>query len=209
MMSKFCGRLLMIIGLLLMAAALSLTIFNIWDEQRAEDTAEELLQKWEEEKLIGHGTNTDAGAAVIPDYILDPNMAMPTKMIEGVDCIGTLQIPAMSAELPVISNWSYPNLRIAPCLYQGSVYLDNMIIAAHNYDRHFGQIKTLQQGDQVIFTDAADNLFYYSVAEMEVLQSTAVKEMSAGNWDLTLFTCTIGGQTRVTVRCLREETEGR
>ncbi len=28
-----------------------------------------------------------------------------------------------------------------------------------------------------------------------------VEEMITGDWDLTLFTCTLGGQTRVTVRC--------
>ena len=29
--------------------------------------------------------------------------------------------------------------------------------------------------------------------------------MEAGDWDLTLFTCTIGGQTRVTIRLERVE----
>ena len=37
--------------------------------------------------------------------------------------------------------------------------------------------------------------------EIERLRPTAVKEMTSGDWDLTLFTCTVGGQSRVTVRC--------
>ena len=38
-----------------------------------------------------------------------------------------------------------------------------------------------------------------------VVSFTAVEEMTAGEYDLTLFTCTYGGQSRVTVRCDREE----
>jgi sortase A len=36
---------------------------------------------------------------------------------------------------------------------------------------------------------------------LEILRPTAVEEMISGDWDLTLFTCTIGGATRVTIRC--------
>ncbi|MGN0969549.1 MAG: sortase, partial [Evtepia sp.] len=54
----------------------------------------------------------------------------------------------------------------------------------------------------VLFTDADGNQFRYTVAQVETLAKTAVEEMAAGDWDLTLFTCTLGGQTRVTVRCV-------
>ena len=39
---------------------------------------------------------------------------------------------------------------------------------------------------------------------------TAVEEMEAGEWDLTLFTCTPDSRSRVTVRCVRtqEDEEG-
>ena len=43
----------------------------------------------------------------------------------------------------------------------------------------------------------------YTVAELETLGKYDVEEMTSGDWDLTLFTCTYGGQSRVTVRCLR------
>ena len=54
-----------------------------------------------------------------------------------------------------------------------------------------------------MFTDVDGNVYNYEVAELETLQPAAVDEMKSGEWDLTLFTCTIGGQTRVTVRCDR------
>ena len=77
-----------------------------------------------------------------------------------------------------------------------------MIICAHNYDRHFGLIKTLEEGDKVSFTDVYGDRFDYEVSEVTILQPTDVDEMKDPvDWDLTLFTCTIGGATRVTVRC--------
>ena len=58
---------------------------------------------------------------------------------------------------------------------------------------------------EVSFTDAVGNVFLYTVAELETLGKTDVEEMQAGDWDLTLFTCTYGGKNRVTVRCVPAE----
>ena len=85
------------------------------------------------------------------------------------------------------------------------IYLNNIVICAHNYSTHFGQIKNLSIGDNVIFTDMSGNIFNYKVTDMSILQPTAVDDMYSGDWDLTMFTCTIGGATRVTVRCQRTE----
>ena len=87
----------------------------------------------------------------------------------------------------------------------GSAYTDDLIIAAHNYTRHFGNLKNLEPGDRIIFTDVDGNVFSYEVILRETLMPTAIEEMESGDWDLTLFTCTIGGAYRVTVRCQRAE----
>ena len=70
-----------------------------------------------------------------------------------------------------------------------------------NYQSHFGRLKELLPGDLVQFTDVDGNVFSCSVVETEILEKTDVEELESGDWDLTLFTCTIGGKTRVTVRC--------
>ena len=36
-----------------------------------------------------------------------------------------------------------------------------------------------------------------------VLEPTDIEEMLSEEWDLSLFTCTFGGATRITVRCER------
>ena len=58
-----------------------------------------------------------------------------------------------------------------------------------------------QVGDAVRFTDGAGTTFSYVVSEIQQLPGTAIEEMAAGDWDLTLFTCTLGGQARLTLRC--------
>ena len=143
-------------------------------------------------------------AASQPSFVLYPEMEMPTQEIDGQTYIGMVEVPSLELSLPVISEWTYPRLKKAPCRYTGSIYSKDMVICGHNYDRHFGRLKDLAVGDEVRFTDMDGNVFIYSVCGMEQLQKYAVEEMLAGEWDLTLFTCTKGGLTRVTVRCRLE-----
>ena len=197
------GTVCMGLGLLLLLGALGLSGYNIWDEGRADAAAEETV----------HALRTrtpdlevlDPQGELIPNYVLDPQREMPVIEVEGHDYVGYLNIPALGLDLPVMESWSYPNLKLSPCRYKGSVYDNDLIIAAHNYQRHFGGLKTLSPGDEVRFTDGDGNVFTYSVAALEQLQPTQVEEMEEGGWDLTLFTCTVGGQQRVTVRCTLKE----
>ena len=211
------GKICTGIGLLLLAAALFLTAYNLWSDAMAaisiDIVLEQLTPELEtaEEKaeisLPAIPSGESLEEAYIPDYILNPEMEMPAEEIDGQQYIGVLRIPALSLELPVISEWSYPSLQIAPCRYAGSAYLNNMVIAAHNYYSHFGYLKNLSQGDEVTFTDMDGNVFRYEVAELETLSPFAIEEMTGGDWALTLFTCTVGGQSRVTVRCELTEDE--
>lgn len=75
------------------------------------------------------------------------------------------------------------------------------MISAHNYQRHFGRINELRPGNTVIFTDVDGNRFKYEVVLKETLAPTDIESMTNAEFDLTLFTCTVGGSYRVTVRC--------
>ena len=185
-------------GLFLIAAGLVLAVYNIYDANRAAGSVSQVVST-----LNAVQPERELEENEIPDYLLNPDMDMPEQEIDGKFYIGRLEIPACGLELPVISWWSYPDLKIAPCRYAGSAYLDNLIIAAHNYPSHFGNLKNLKQSDELMFTDMDGNIFRYAVVEKEVLKDTAIEEMKAGEWDLTLFTCTVGGASRMTVRCER------
>ncbi len=194
-MRRRSGTVLIVMGALLLLAALSLSVYNREDAQRANHVSQEVLAKLEDEMTV----------PILLEEKRPAGGMMPTIWIDGYEYIGTLTIPRFGLELPVMSEWSYEGLKIAPGRYSGSVWNDNLIICGHNYERHFGNLRNLTPGDTVIFTDVLENVFTYEVREIDTLSPTAVQDMIAGNWDLTLFTCTIGGQTRVTVRCSKTE----
>lgn len=196
-------------GLLLIAAGLCLAGYNLWDAHLATDSVAKLIQELEAQT----DSTTEYQSLEVPDqperktpaYLLDPNIDMPTIELDGNEYIGTLEIPSLELSLPVMSEWSYQGLKFSPCRYAGSAYLNDLIIAAHNYPAHFGLLWELKEGDAVIFTDIDGNQFSYAVSEMDQLPSIALKEMESGTWDLTLFTCTVGGKARVTVRCILDD----
>ena len=202
------GTSMILLGLLLIAVALFLTAYNLYDEQRAEQSALQVIDRLEDYLPLEVPTEASTEPIVeqapmpndAPDYVLCPDMEMPVKTINGIDYIGVLQIPSLELELPIASEWNYPNLKTAPCRYSGSAYLNNMIICAHNYSSHFGKLKSLSEGDVATFTDMAGNVFIYKMVERETLNPSDIEEIEDGDWDLTLFTCTVGGKTRVTIR---------
>ena len=56
--------------------------------------------------------------------------------------------------------------------------------------------------DDVYIIDINGKRHSYSVEEIEVLDDTDVQKMIQSDWDLTLYTCTYGGQQRLTLRCM-------
>ena len=201
------GNILKGAGLILVTAAVLLLVYNLWDGHRARESEEAILAEYlQENKKASESPDASdkEDEQNIPDYLLNPDMDMPEytlKSLGAVACIGILEIPALDLELPVISSWSYSSLRQAPCRYSGSAYKGDLVIAAHNYQSHFGGLRTLPEGSEVFFTDAVGNRFSYYVAVTEALTPWSVDDMTSGEWPLTLFTCTLDSQNRVTVRC--------
>ena len=193
------GLFMIIIGLLLVLVALFIVGYNLYDDFRAEQEAIQAAISLEE-YLFSKNSDSLTDENATPDYVLFPDMEMPIKTVNGTDYIGILKIPSLELELPIISEWNYSNLKTAPCRYSGSAYLNNLIICGHNYTAHLGRIRRLSEGDIATFTDIDGNVFTYKAVEQETLLPTAVEDMESGDWDLTLFTCTLGGRTRVTVR---------
>lgn len=197
---KHRGNVLMVIGIALVLAAVTLTAYNFWDESRAESAAQQVLSELdaivEEESAADYEPIED-----VPEYVLHPEMDMPSLTLDRNKYIGVLEIPVIGLRLPIMNEWSTSNSKTAPCRYSGTAYLNDMVIAGHNYRSHFGSLNKLQIGDEILFIDIDGNRFLYNVMETEVLAPTEINRMVSGAWDMTLFTCTYGGRTRFTVRC--------
>ena len=189
--TKKAGAVWIAIGVILLIAALALTLYNRWDAERANRAAQDVVD--------------ELNAAIPDEAPIYPDLygEMPTIEIDGNLYIGTLTIPSLDLVLPVMADWDYGKLRISPCRYSGSYYTDDLVIAGHNYAKHFSPIKWIEPNSDVYFRNAEGTVYHYIVDNVETLQPTQVEDMVAGDWDLTLFTCNTGGQSRCTVRCVR------
>lgn len=208
------GTIFIYTGLLLIVAALLLTGYNVAEEQRAAASVKWVVTELQIKETSAAAQETEPFAAMqepgereIPDYQLNPQMDLPEQQVEEQVYIGILEITSAGLRLPIIGEWSYPALRISPCRYAGSPYTDDFVIAAHNYRSHFGCLDKLAMGEKICFTDLDGNQFCYKVMERTTLNPGDTADVIHSAWDLTLFTCTIGGQYRVVVRCEREKEE--
>ena len=190
------SKILIYIGLFMIICSLLLSGCNIYADIYANQLAHEVNK--EIENIIEN--SNEKWKDIYQDVL---NMEMPTTKIDGNLYIGTLKILKLDLSLPIMNKSSSSNLKIAPCRYYGSVYTNDMIIAAHNYRSHFFRIHELQEHDQIIFIDIDGNEFIYEVSAIEILEPIDVDKMIHNDYDLTLFTCTVGGEKRIVVRCNR------
>ncbi len=203
MNKKKLGNLFIKIGLLLIIAALCLTAYNVLDGVMAGKKSEQALEQLKSNIEGTDNSLDDMTSDGRPLYEKYPEMDMPLVEIDGEYYVGILEFPSLNITLPVRGEFSYSGLKTAPCRYDGSVYLNNMIIAGHNYSSHFRTLSNLSIGDRVSFTDGDGNLFLYDVEEIVQVDGKDIEGMKTGNWDMTVFTCTLSGQARVTVRLSR------
>ena len=196
-------------GTVLMLAACVVYAYARWDDHRAAASAGAALLAIEtrlSEDEAPAPTVSSAGAFT-PDEPEEadaaPAYTETTIEIDGVCYLGTIRFPRRGLALPVIADWAFDSLRLAPVRYAGSVATDDLVIAGHNYSTHFSVLHQVETDEEIVFTDAAGREIRYVVRMTEVLEPTAVEEMVSGDWDLTLFTCTYGGKTRRAVRCER------
>ena len=208
-MRKGFGICCLILGICCLIASVGLIAYNHWEEEHAQNASETILQDVQdnildnkhEEPVLKETITEESDYDNAPEIPMEIPTEMLTAQVDGYDCIGVLSIPVLELELPVLTDWSYEKLKIAPCHYFGSYYETDFVIAAHNYQSHFGRLSTLQPKDLILFTDISGNVYCYEVVLLETLPADATEEMITSGFDLSLYTCTPGGSNRVTVRC--------
>lgn len=196
----------MLLGVMLLLSAAMLLINNQHEDDLALEHVQLVIpalqeQIQQEQALILEETIPEITDHTPAEYLKPEDLVMTEKVINGYAYIGYLTIPDLGLELPVMSEWDSRRLQISPCRYSGSLRGEDLVIMAHNYKSHFGRLSKLSLGAQVQFVDMDGKSWNYQVAAMDVLAAESVEEMTAGEYDLTLFTCAPNRITRVTVRC--------
>ncbi len=198
---KVLGSCMILLGLLSLSGAAALFLYNNGLEEKAEELADgvvPILHQIIQEKTFFMEEGAEDGTN-------SQSTVMETAEVEGLEYIGILTLPTLKLEMPILSEWNNPNLKRAPCRYKGTIQERNLIIAGHNYKNHFGLLEGLSLGETVLFTQLNGTVTEYIISRKEQLEGSDVDKMAEGEWDLTLFTCTISGKKRVTLRCVRSE----
>ena len=201
-MSKKAGIFCVIMGVVLMLSALLFMFYNKYEERRAGWEAQLLLADIQyaiEQKTEQYELTTEENIEGMKDTA--PIEAEPAELqvttINEEEYIGYLSIPDLSLMLPVMSEWDYNRLKSAPCRQFGSSATDDLVIAAHNYKTHFGELSKLEAGAEISFTDMNGNQNFYTLSKLETIAPEAVDVIQNGEYDLVLYTCTQNGAARV------------
>lgn len=196
------GTFCIILGSALIFASLALFLFNYWEQEQAGAASASAMPQIVE---AIHQRQEESVSPQEPAHTFVDERRMEEVTVNGFNYIGFVGIPSLELELPIISQWNDYRLKYAPCRYWGDMYTEDLVVMAHNYPTHFGSLEDLRAGDRVTVTDMNAVTFTYEVMAVDVLDPYATEEMVSGEYDLTLFTCTYGGASRVTVRCDRVE----
>ena len=199
-MRRLLSGILIGLGVLLILGAAGLLLYNRQEADEAASVSAKVLPQISEYLEAVHET------ATIPPPETDPYAPpreMPVAEIDGQLYVGVLTIPSINYEAPVLSECTMDLLRLGACRFYGTTYGGDLVICAHNYNRLYSNLAKLQPGDLVWFTDMDGLTWTYEVADLEILNPTMVEEMTHSGYDLTFFTCTYGGKTRLTLRCVR------
>ena len=205
LLAAFC----VILGVIALFLAAALWLYNDIEETLAAEYSEQVTQAILYHIKTTPSINNTPLVTLAPFYNSGQEIIIPepepTLKINETPYIGILSIPKIKTDLPVADNWNYEALRNTPCRYSGSIEDNNIVIAAHNYKKHFASIRSLSPGDLVIFTDVSGTEINYRVEETAIVYPSEADRVTGSGYDMTLFTCTYDETARVVVYINREE----
>ena len=143
------GKLFIIAGVFLIIISLTMTFYNKYEDLNAGKQAREALDVFKSEVIVQNH--------IVESLTTEEVKEMKTVNINGDEFIGTITIPTLNLELPVMSEYSYSRLKKAPCRYYGNLFTNDLIICAHAYETFFANLIKLKQNDIIVFTDVDGN----------------------------------------------------
>lgn len=200
-MRRILGVFMILAGLGMLFAAYRLNQSNTQEAASAELVVTDVLPQLKEEIPEMPPPQAVAQSLIPPEHLEPEDLTMTEKVVDGYRYIGYLSLPRIGKDLPILADWDYDLLKKSPCRFTGTLRGNDLVLMAHNYKSHFGRLSEMVIGDQLFFTDMDGIVTEYEVVAKDVLDPSAVEELTAGHYDLALFTCTYGGQSRVTVYC--------
>ena len=157
-----------------------------------------------DELAAGHSENVITTVEDISMITTVEEVAPEKSLVpaDGREYIGIIEIQPLNIKLPVLATYTDADMKTTPCVYYGTRDNGNLVIVGHNYDSQFGNFNQLNKDDTVTakLTMVDGGVYTYTSKLIEDLEPDQIDEMLAGDWDLTLFTCSYSGEKRITIR---------
>lgn len=125
--------------------------------------------------------------------------------------IGSIYIPKINIDYPIIHTSNTDNLKISPCKFYGANPNEygNFCIAGHNYNNSmfFSNLKNLNINDSIFITDSSNKTLEYIVYnKLEVSENDTSILYSSNSFvrELTLITCTNKNNNRLIIKALEK-----
>lgn len=181
-MKSKIGRLFIILGITMFITGLIYGINIFLDDYVAGEKSEQVLEIIEDNE--------------------EPDISLIN--IDGLDYMGYVKIPKLGLELPILDKWDMENIHTAPCRYSGSLEENNLVLASHDYRKHFYYIKDLSVGDEITFIKVNGEKIEYQVSDVMIVSPFEVEKIENEEPDLIIFTCYMDGRYRTIVYCKRK-----
>lgn len=200
-MKRILSGILIGLGVLMILGAAGLLLHNRREYDRMASFSAQVLPE------ISEYLESAWPTATLPPLETDPQSGsreMRVVEIDGKSYAGVLSIPDIDYQVPVLWECNDELLQLGACRFHGSTYGGDLVLCAHNYNRLYSLLTGLRPGDPVLFTDMDGLTWSYQVSDLETLGPDMVTEMNDSGYELSFFTCTYGGQARLTLRCVRQ-----
>ncbi len=128
------------------------------------------------------------------------------KMYKGFPQIGTIQIPKINLEYPILKDASKSAIEVSVAINGGPGLnkVGNTIIIGHNYRNgtFFSNNKNLSEGDKIYITDELGKKVEYTIYNIyttEPEDSDYMDRDTEGKREVTLVTCTDDTKSRLII----------
>lgn len=132
---------------------------------------------------------------------------IPYIEYEGYQVIGTIQIPKINLEYPILAETTDDSLTKSITRFgDGKINeIGNLCLAGHDYINNsmFGNIKKLENGDEILVTDLYGNTVTYIVFDKyntDPNDVSVLDSIDSSRREVTLITCTNGNKDRLIIR---------
>lgn len=132
---------------------------------------------------------------------------IPYIEYEGYQVIGTIQIPKIDLEYPILTETTDDSLKKSITRFgNGEVNgIGNLCLAGHDYINNsmFGNINKLENGDEILVTDLYGNTVAYTVFDKYNTNPddiSVLDSIDSSKREVTLITCTNGNKDRLIIR---------